>query len=71
MKDEFKFKLGEKVYWLGHQGICIVSGRGVMSFLSGGKLNMYQINGAHNMYLAEYELLTENEQERLARDGRL
>jgi len=47
MKKRFKFAIGERVFVLGHVGICIVTGRGEMEYVSGGKLNMYQIDGGH------------------------
>lgn len=61
MKNKFKFDLNEKVMRLGHAGICIVTGRGELNFVSGGKLNFYQIMGAHNLLVAEYELLSLSE----------
>jgi hypothetical protein len=58
---KFKYELGDKVFLLGRAGICAVSGRGRLDFLSGGNLNMYQVNGAHHAYVAEHELLTVQE----------
>lgn len=61
-KDNFKFNLGDRVFYLGHTGACRVSGRGTMEYLSGGKINMYQIGGAHNIaVIPEYLLLTLHE----------
>lgn len=57
-KVNFKFELGQKVFWLGHQGLCIVVGRGVMNFLNGGECNWYALDGAHCYTLPEYDLST-------------
>lgn len=57
-KNDFKFDLGQRVFVLGQEGMCIVNGRGHFDFLSGGKLNMYQITGAHTAIVEEYSLLT-------------
>jgi hypothetical protein len=60
-KIEFRFELGDKVFILGTPGICIVSARGRMNFLSGGTLIMYQIEGAHCGYFAEHTLISEQD----------
>jgi len=60
-KDNFKYKLGERVFLLGKTGLCIVSGRGKMEYISGGTLNNYQVSGAHNGDVPEYHLLSEKD----------
>jgi len=55
MKNKFKFELGQRVLQVGVQGLLVISGRGVMNFISGGVLNMYQTERG---YFAEYDLLT-------------
>jgi hypothetical protein len=61
MKNNFKFEIGERVYVVGLSGTCVVSGRGVMNFISGGISAMYQICGARPGYYPEHELLTVKE----------
>ena len=62
MKKKFKFALGERVFILGRAGVCIVTGRGEMDYLSGGKLNQYQVAGAHcDPQVMEQALLTPRE----------
>jgi hypothetical protein len=68
-KDTFKFKLGERVFVLGKEGLCVVSGRGRMDFLSGGSLNLYQIAGATCGDVAEYELINHEEFKNIAREA--
>lgn len=63
--EKFKFILGEKVFVLGLAGMVIVTGRGHFDFMSGGEMNMYQIQGAHNSYRCERELLSLKEAEEL------
>jgi hypothetical protein len=58
---KFKFELGEKVFVLGRQGICVVCGRGIMEYLSGGIANHYVISGAHRGVLYEFELMNIDE----------
>jgi len=67
--DEFKFKLGDKCFILGKNGICIITGIGKMSFISGGELNLYQVGGAHHDYVMEYQLLTIDEELELLKIG--
>jgi hypothetical protein len=60
-KKRFKFKLQEHVFYISRDGVCIVTGRGVMEFASGDTLNMYQIEGSTIGFCAEYELLAIDE----------
>jgi hypothetical protein len=57
MKKEFKFDLGDNVYILGTAGMCIISARGQMNCLSGGIINLYQIEGCHCGYYTEHALV--------------
>ena len=57
-KDDFKFELGQKVFWLGHQGMCNIRSRGRQKSINGADFNIYLTQGAHCQYLAESELLT-------------
>jgi hypothetical protein len=60
-KKKFKLELGDRVYIIGQAGLCIITGRGNMDFLSGGNLNIYQVDGAHGGYWSEDTLLTKEE----------
>jgi hypothetical protein len=66
MRKGHKYELGQHVLTLGKHGICIISGRGKMEFISGGKINMYQLMGANpNPACPEYEIITVDEAQRL------
>jgi hypothetical protein len=57
-KDEsFKFRLDQRVFIIGRPGICVVTGRGKMSFVSGGTANMYQLNGGQDVIVQEAIIL--------------
>jgi hypothetical protein len=58
MKKKTKFKMEEKVFIVGCDGGCVVSGIGVMDFISGGKLTLYQIVGAHSAFVPEHSLIS-------------
>jgi hypothetical protein len=66
MKKKPKFKMEEKVFIVGRDGGCVVSGIGVMDFISGGKLTMYQLSGCHCTIVPEHSLVSYEE----ARSGR-
>jgi len=67
---KFKFALGEKVFILGLPGVNIVTGRGQMEYISGGKLNIYQIDGSRQMApVLEQILLTFSEYKKLLEVG--
>lgn len=42
---KYKFDLGDHVLICGRPGLSVVSARGGIEFSSGGRLNMYQIEG--------------------------
>jgi hypothetical protein len=58
MKAKYKFEIKQHVFVLGRPGRCVVTGRGVMSFVSGGTVNMYQVCGGQQGILQESELLS-------------
>ena len=58
---KFKFELGDRVGITGKVGLCVVTGRGKMDFLSGGELNMYQIQGGQGGFIQEEVLITKAE----------
>lgn len=64
-KQTFKYKLGDHVFILGKAGICVVNGRGVFNFLSGGVINYYTVFGGHVAFCSEYELVTPQELRRI------
>jgi hypothetical protein len=64
-KEKFKFELNQRVFLLGKTGICIVLGRGVMEFSSGGERCMYAIAGAHDEFVAEETVLSVDEAKEL------
>jgi len=68
MAHKFKYKLRDKVFIIGLPGVCIITGVGTMTFTSGGKLNMYQLGGAHNGYYFEDLLMTPEEYSYLIKD---
>jgi hypothetical protein len=65
---KFKFELGEKVFILGLAGMVIITGRGRFDFLSGGKLNIYQVQGGRTGYHCEQELLSLEEAKNINED---
>jgi len=65
---EYKFKLGEHVFVLGRDGLCIVKGRGKMKFTSGGTASMYMIGGAYYGAFQENELLSIEERKDIAKE---
>ena len=60
-EKEFKFELGDQVFILGLSGRCLVNGRAKAEFLSGGKVNFYNLDGVHPGWQAETVLLTPQE----------
>jgi len=59
MKNKpFKFTLGERVFILGRSGVCVITGRGHMEFMSGGKMNFYSLEGGHSGLHPENALIT-------------
>jgi len=66
---KFKFGIGERVFIIGNAGICIVTARGEMNYISGGKINIYQLDGGNRTYAMEQVLLTPIEMSRLASEG--
>lgn len=66
---KFKFNIGEQVFIIGKAGICIVIARGSMKYISGGKINLYQLDGGNRTYAMEQVLLTPVEMSRLAAEG--
>jgi len=61
MKPKYKFNLNQYVFIIGVQGMCIITGRGIMEFSSSGKLPMYQVTGAKNTIIQETALLSVTE----------
>ena len=61
MKNTFKYALGDKVFILGTTGICIITGRGKMEFISGGSINYYFLDGANPSCQSEVVLQTPEE----------
>ena len=59
----FKFKLSQHVFLLGHCGRCVITGRGMCEFVSGGKMPMYQISGGHNAWVQESSLVNREDAE--------
>ena len=64
-KQTFKYKLGDHVFILGKAGICIVNGRGVFNFISGGTINCYTVMGGQSGFCSEHELVTPQELRRI------
>jgi len=60
-EKQFKYALGERVMIIGKQGLCVVTGRGLMEFCSGGSLNIYQVSGASADYVQENLLWSPSE----------
>lgn len=58
MNKKFRFVLGERVCILGKSGICRISGRGQMEFISGGKMPWYCLEGAYTGFHPESALIT-------------
>ena len=59
MKDKpFKFSLNERVFIMGKSGLSVVTGRGHMKFISGGKMNYYSLEGGQNGLYSESALIT-------------
>lgn len=67
MKDKpFKFSIGERVFILGRPGVCVITGRGHMDFISGGKMNYYSLEGGQVGLHPESALITYAEAHSLA-----
>ena len=64
-KNDFKFECGQKVFILGHDGVSMIWGRGKFNYLSGGKVNLYFIRGAHSNFFEEQVLLSVSDMEGL------
>jgi len=60
-KNTFKFKLGDKVFYLGRAGVCLIHGRGRFHFASGGEVNYYILDGAMRDFAQETVLLSPRE----------
>jgi hypothetical protein len=67
-KKSFKYALGERVFILGRTGICEISGRGHMEFISGGNMPWYSLVGAYVGLQPENILITPQEAHILARN---
>jgi hypothetical protein len=67
-KKSFKYALGERVFILGRTGICEISGRGHMEFISGGNMPWYSLEGAHVGLQPESTLITPQEFQSLGRN---
>ena len=62
MKNKpFKFSIGEHAFILGRPGICVITGRGHMEFISGGKINFYSLEGGQVGLHPESALITSAE----------
>ena len=71
-KQMFKYHLGDRVMIIGRTGLCVVTGRGSMEFISGGNLNMYQLGGACVADgVPEHLLMTPEEAVALVEGGRI
>ncbi len=66
-KKSFKYNIGERVFILGITGVCQVSGRGHMEFISGGHMPWYSLEGAHTGFHPESSLITPEEFNRLGK----
>jgi hypothetical protein len=62
---QFKFEIGQRIFILGRTGISVITGRGQMEFASGGKMNWYSLEGAHQGLHPETSLITTAEANRI------
>jgi hypothetical protein len=67
-KNSFKYELGEKVFLIGYDGVSVVSARGQMDFMSGGKMNFYCLLGARSGSYPENALQNLMEKKVMLRD---